>query len=113
MPYSKENTRVDRSPNPYHANYYSDKNCTVCGDVFKSSRDQPHGKYCSQRCINDAYMARRRARAEAKRASAVACAVCATPMPQGTGKIRAYCTGACKQKAYRMRKLPTDTVQGN
>lgn len=103
MQYNKANSRVDKSLSPFLANIYYDKTCIVCGDSFKSGR--PHGKYCSQRCINDAYILRRRKRTDEKRDKASLCIVCHTPITQNIGKIKQYCSNACKQKAYRMRKI--------
>jgi len=104
MQYSKAATRVDKAITPGLANYYRDKTCIVCGDSFKSNNY--YAKYCSQRCVNDAHIARRRNKVANKRAKAKACAVCAAPLTQADTKIKAYCSNACKQKAYRLRHKP-------
>jgi len=106
MLYGKESTRVDKSYDPFYETIYYAKNCCVCGDAFMSSR--PKGKYCSQRCSNDAYIVKRRKRAARKRAKVKTCIICATPIEQGTGKIKKYCSNACKQKAHRARKSGFD-----
>jgi len=102
MQYDKSSTRVDKSFSPNLVNVYYNKTCAVCGDSFLS--DRPHGKYCSLRCSNDAYILRRRKRVDKKRAEALVCVVCDKPISQEIGKIRWYCSNACKQKAYRLRK---------
>jgi predicted nucleic acid-binding Zn ribbon protein len=97
--YSKETS--SKWSNKYHATY---RKCAYCGDMFKGVRAD--AKYCSYRCVNDAYIERRRERARLRRANAKACAVCGSPVEQASGfvKIRRYCSNACKQKAYRKRK---------
>jgi len=102
MLYDKESTRIDKSISPIMADFYYDKTCAVCGDSFKSGR--PHGKYCSLRCCNDAYIARRRKHGIDMRKKATACVICSAPLSQTDMKIKSYCSNACKQKAYRMRK---------
>ncbi|MDL2237289.1 hypothetical protein LJC56_05610 [Christensenellaceae bacterium OttesenSCG-928-K19] len=72
--------------------------CAVCGD-------KSYYKYCSQRCANDAAIARRKAKANAKRLEHTKCSVCEKPIEQNLkNKIRKYCSNACKQKAYRLKK---------
>ena len=77
--------------------------CVVCGDAFKClSR---YGKYCSQRCANDAAIAKRKRIMDARREWADRCKVCGKCIEQNQkDKIRRYCSAACKQKAYRARK---------
>ena len=106
MQYNKQITRVDKSITPIMATIYYDKACAFCGDAFKASR--PRGKYCSQRCANDAYIAWRRMKMEQKRAKAKTCILCSAPVLQGKGRIRLYCSAACKQKAYRNRRQKED-----
>jgi endogenous inhibitor of DNA gyrase (YacG/DUF329 family) len=83
--------------------YATPRICAHCGDMFNGVRD---AKYCSDRCVNDAYIVRRRERARLRRANANTCVVCGSPVEQvgGLVKIRLYCSNACKQKAYRQRK---------
>ena len=102
MQYDKFSTRVDKSFLSIFPNMYYDKTCVVCGDSFKSAR--PHGKYCSLRCSNDAYILRRRKQTDKKRVEVLVCAICDAPLTQEMGKIKQYCSNACKQKAYRMRE---------
>ena len=108
MLYDKASTRVDEAYIPLLASIYYDKKCFVCGDEFKSIR--LYGRYCSLRCRNDAYIKKRRKRMETKRAMVKTCFVCAAPISQGQGKIKTYCSTACKQKAYRMRKAALPEV---
>lgn len=77
--------------------------CVYCDDIFKGT---VYAKYCSDRCVNDASIARRRERAQLRRANAKTCFVCGSRVEQASGrvKIRLYCSNACKQKAYRRRK---------
>lgn len=96
--YSKESSY--RGSKMVYATY---RPCDHCGDMFKGIVS---AKYCSDRCVNDAYIERRRERARLRRAKAKNCVVCDTPVEQASGsvKIRLYCSNACKQKAYRRRK---------
>jgi len=99
MLYSKESTRIE---NRYSSDiFFHTGICAVCGDKFKCRNTLT--KYCSQRCTNDAQIARRRAKMEQKRANAKKCTVCGESITQDSVKIRAYCSTACKQKAYRQR----------
>ena len=84
--------------------YATCRPCVHCGDLF---RGIARAKYCSYRCVNDAYIARRRERARLRRANVNKCVVCDNPLEQASGsvKIRLYCSNACKQKAYRQRRL--------
>lgn len=96
--YSKEATRIEKRYRVFGVGGFKGK-CVVCGDAFISSRE---AKYCSQRCINDAAIAARKAKAEAKRQAAKVCAVCGQSVDQTpSAKIRVYCSQACKQRAYR------------
>ena len=54
--------------------------------------------YCSQRCINDAYMERRRKRHEAQLEKV--CSVCGAKF-KARRKDAVYCSNACKQASYR------------
>jgi len=75
----------------------------VCGDKFDTN--QSYTKYCSQRCANDAAIARRKERTNKKREQYAVCPVCGKPIEQNEKtKIRRYCSNSCKQKAYRARK---------
>ena len=76
--------------------------CLFCGNIFDSYSMK--SRYCTDRCKGDAFIEWRRKRGAKKRAKASKCAVCATPLQQDWGKIRIYCSNACKQKAYRKRR---------
>lgn len=69
--------------------------CVVCGRIVTG-----RNKYCSQRCVNDAYMERRRQRHEAQLQKV--CAVCGKPFTARRADAM-YCSPACKQTAYRRR----------
>ncbi len=96
MLYSKESSK-------YNVPFGWDHKCVVCGDAFQClSR---YGKYCSQRCANDAAIAKRKRIMKARREGIKYCRVCRKPMEQNPqDKIRLYCSAACKQRAYRARK---------
>lgn len=96
MRYNKENTKFNRR-------YGMDFKCAVCGDEFKSR--SRYAKYCSRRCANDAAIAKRKRKTDARREWANHCKACGQPMEQDpAAKIRRYCSAACKQSAYRARK---------
>lgn len=69
--------------------------CVVCGRLVTGRK-----KYCSQRCVNDAYMERRRQRHAASLRKT--CAVCGKPFTAKRTDAM-YCSPACKQAAYRGR----------
>jgi len=88
----------------WHARYGGDhtgcyqRQCSVCGKVFYAG--MPHASLCSERCNQDAVLARRR---EARRQRRVRrCLACGRPF---VAKRRdgMYCSKACKQYAYRQR----------
>ena len=96
MLYSKESTKFNRR-------YGMDFKCVVCKDAFKSRNR--YAKYCSQRCANDAAIAKRKRMMEARREWADHCKVCGKQIEQDpTTKIRRYCSAACKQRMYRAKK---------
>lgn len=80
--------------------------CAYCGDPFYTKNSSR--KYCSSRCVNDAYMARRKARKEAEREKV--CRVCGKHFT-GKSKATIYCSDACKQKAYRQRRYENQLGQ--
>lgn len=101
MLYTKENTKFNVKPSPYKDGWH-EKACVECGDKFFCNRHT--GKYCSQRCVNDAMMRRRKQRNSERRIRQTNCLVCDTPIIQKEYcKIRRYCSNACKQKAYRRK----------
>ena len=77
--------------------------CAHCGTPFYCDAGSYHKgrKYCSARCTNDAYIARRDVRRQAARDKT--CPVCGTRF-RAERKDRAYCSDACKQKQYRMNR---------
>lgn len=80
-----------------HAKRWGDRisTCVVCGRFVTGRK-----KYCSQRCVNDAYMERRRQRHAASLLKR--CAVCGKPFTAKRADAM-YCSPACKQTAYRGR----------
>ena len=102
MPYSKEATKFNRTRSHYGDGWLTCA-CDVCGDEFASN--QSYAKYCSQRCANDAAIAKRKQKVTAKKALSTKCVVCGQPIEQDNWtKVRKYCSTACKQRAYRTRK---------
>jgi hypothetical protein len=83
-------------------------NCHTCGKVFYCRR--PEGKYCSYRCRNDGYIARRKIRNLKKRQKV--CTVCGVSFT-AKRKDTLYCSPKCKQREYRNRKLVTGNSCGN
>ena len=79
--------------------------CTYCGRSFYQWKKTGSGrvtKYCSARCRNDSYMARRKARHDLLLNKS--CSVCGSEFTaKKTDAL--YCSNACKQKAYRMRHI--------
>lgn len=78
--------------------------CAFCGDIFYSRNVRE--KYCSQRCINDEYIARRKERKALEKQKV--CEVCGKHYT-AKKKDSKYCSNACKQKAYRMKKSVTNS----
>lgn len=80
--------------------------CAYCGDPFYTKNT--NRKYCSSRCANDAYMARRKASKQIEREKI--CRICGKHFT-GKSKATIYCSDACKQKAYRQRRYENQFVQ--
>lgn len=95
------------------------KDCQFCGKLFRPARRD--GRFCSQRCKQAAY--RRRAdpdvgtiHREKQRQTNIAitkqmttkevvCETCGRLLVVGVNHTNLmYCSAACKQKAYRLRK---------
>lgn len=85
---------------PYISHYMPVRkvSCAFCGDVFYT--DNVRRKYCSGRCVNDAYMERRDKRKQDEREKV--CPICGNFFTAKT-KATIYCSQACKQKSYRRR----------
>ena len=81
---------------------YGDADCGWCGRGVVAN--YPHIKYCSERCRNDAYIERRRARRAAAREKT--CEVCGESFT-AKRKDAKTCSAACKQRAYRKRQETT------
>jgi len=94
--YSKEDTLLknDYRVGGYQPNYKV--NCFTCGDEFYATTDR--AKYCSQRCVNDAAISRRKKLKELEREKI--CPICNEPF-KAKRKDSLYCSPKCKQKAYR------------
>ena len=102
MPYTKEESKF-RHERSFYGDGWWERTCVVCGDKFDTN--QSYAKYCSQRCANDAAIARRKERMNKRRDQYSVCPICGNPIEQNEKtKIRRYCSNSCKQKAYRARK---------
>jgi len=72
--------------------------CSVCGKVFYAG--MPHASLCSERCNQDAVLARRR---EARRASRTReCGRCGKSF-EASRRDAVYCSNACRQAMHRRR----------
>ena len=80
--------------------------CAYCWGTFYTRNSKR--KYCSYRCVNDAYMERRKERKQAERRKI--CRVCGKHFT-GKSKATIYCSDACKQKAYRQRRYENKLTQ--
>lgn len=68
-------------------------------------------KYCSDYCkwVMDKREASKKAREYRKTHNT--CIICNKPIEQDSwGKIKRYCSNACKQKSYRQRKSNADNL---
>lgn len=74
--------------------------CHHCGSIFYSVSKR--AKYCCYRCSNDNYIAKRKERKALEKQKV--CVVCNKPFV-AKKKDAMYCSNACKQKAYRHRKV--------
>lgn len=74
------------------------RECSVCGKVFYAG--MPHASLCSERCNQNAVLARRRKARKLRRTRT--CLACGRTF---VAKRRdgMYCSKACKQYAYRQR----------
>ena len=72
--------------------------CKFCGIRAVKSYNS---KYCSQRCINDAYMMRRKQRHE--QALLKICSFCGTEYKAKRIDTK-YCSCSCKQAAFRKQR---------
>lgn len=77
--------------------------CPQCGEAFYCKSESYHNgrKYCSARCINDAYIARRVVWRENARDKI--CPTCGKRF-HAKRKDTIYCSLACKQRQYRLKK---------
>ena len=77
--------------------------CAQCGSAFYCQTESYHNgrKYCSERCVNDAYVAKRNVRRIAAREKV--CPVCGKGF-QARRKDSVYCSSACRQNQYRQNK---------
>ncbi len=86
--------------------------CMVCGDEFLARTMR--AEYCSGRCSNDAYLARRRLYKQQMRDKV--CLVCGDQFTAKRSDNR-FCSAKCKQLDYRRRVtancLDTLTLTGN
>jgi len=98
----------------YKYNKEEEGNCKHCGKSLKEAdntcgyRDGLHGNtygyklYCSYRCINDAYIKRRKERNLQARSNLV-CEYCKKVF-NGTRKDTKFCSGKCRVADFRIMK---------
>lgn len=78
--------------------------CRVCGRGFMAAAGWH--RYCSYACSNRASAAAQKRKRQSRReAAAAACPCGATITPGPRGRLPRYCSGACRQQAYRRRKF--------
>lgn len=75
------------------------KVCKRCGSAFETT--DKRRMYCSDRCRDDEYNARRLARREAARHRV--CPVCGKPF-QARNVRGIYCSDVCRIRGFRARK---------
>ena len=83
--------------------------CFNCGKDFISKLKS--AKYCSYKCKKA--MEKRKASTKAREQSETynKCIICTKSVKQDSwGKIKRYCSNACKQKSYRQRKANADNL---
>ena len=86
--------------------HYNGRLCVICGE--KLSGNSNNLKFCSRACRSVQDKRRRLEKARIHRQTFTSCIVCGTPITQGIhGKIRKYCSNACKQENYRIKKRIT------
>lgn len=78
--------------------------CKQCGKTFYSYNNN-NPKYCSYRCANEVYITKRKEIKALEKQKE--CEICGKPYTAKKKDSR-YCSNACKQKAYRMKKIVTD-----
>ena len=81
--------------------------CVHCGGEFTARH--PLAIYCSYRCRNDAFIARRRERRAASFDRKKTCGVCGEEFTAARRDTKT-CSAACRQKAYRRRRNPMRVV---
>ncbi|WP_153733487.1 hypothetical protein [Sporosarcina obsidiansis] len=74
--------------------------CHHCGKSFFALH--PSARYCSYRCTNDSYIARRKVRREVARRKE--CGNCSITFVAKRNDAK-YCSPACRQAAYRKRSV--------
>ena len=89
--------------------YYKGRNCVICGSKLYGNGNNL--KFCSRACRSVQDKKRRLERARIHRQLFKSCIVCANPIEQEIhGKIKMYCSNACKQKKYRRRSSKSNAV---
>jgi predicted nucleic acid-binding Zn ribbon protein len=88
---------------------YVERHCIQCGKEFLLefiTEILIQKQYCSDTCRLKATALARKNRKQAERQLHNNCTVCGKSMQQTEfGKIKRYCSDACKQAAYRNRKI--------
>ena len=95
--YDKAHTRIDKNYRVFAAALGYEGACALCGDAFKASNSNAH--YCSQRCKNDAGMARRKLRVQGSHKKT--CEHCLDKFTASRRDAK-FCSAKCKQAHYRV-----------
>ncbi len=89
----------------YYYTYVKKLTCKHCGEVFYAHKYR--ARYCSYRCANDAFIARRKMRREKAREKV--CAYCKQPF-KAKRKDAKYCCESHRVRACQLRNHPSKIV---
>jgi hypothetical protein len=95
---------IDCMPDYINRDYYISQSCIACGRIFYVSRSLAGRRdYCLDSCINTV-RARRLREQRGQANSGKSCVACGSTF-DAVRSDQVYCGVACKQKAYRKRKV--------
>jgi len=101
--YGKHETRLERYRR-FMFRCPPNRTCAVCGDAFTTP--SPAALYCSARCKNDAAMALRKKNRPPRPTVVCQCGRGIVVLA-ATGRTPRHCSAACRQRAYRQRRVTT------
>ena len=105
--YAKAHTRIEAAFRCFPGQLYYEGTCALCGDTFKASNS--NARYCSQRCVNDVGMARRKLRVQASHKKT--CQHCLDNFT-ATRRDAKFCSAKCKQAAHRVTHNTSANIGG-